>query len=188
MMIKIFFTVIGISNSQTFNGIALPVGVSNGGPLFFTHYSYMGWDPKSITDKYTNYFDNNKAIATINYCYSLQNPNNEIGIGSEGRGFTASDGPTNYFADEPIQQMEDGKITPTDAIASMPYLPQESMAALKKYYNDYGKFLWGEYGFRDACNIDENWDGCNDRNLQNSIDMEIIHEQQRCAERFKETK
>lgn len=148
------------SNGESFNGITLPVGVSNGGPLFFTHYSYMAWDPKSITDKYTNYFDNNKAIATINYRYSLQNPNNESAIGSEGWGFTASDGPTNYFADEPIQQREDGKITPTGAIASMPYLPQESMAALKKYYNDYGKFLWGEYGFRDACNIDKNW--CSD--------------------------
>jgi hypothetical protein len=31
------------------------------------------------------------------------------------------------------------------------------MAALKNYYHNYGSFLWGEYGFRDAFNLDENW-------------------------------
>ena len=31
------------------------------------------------------------------------------------------------------------------------------MAALKNYYRNYGHFLWGEYGFRDAFNLDENW-------------------------------
>ena len=48
-------------------------------------------------------------------------------------------------------------MTPTGALASFPYLPDESMAALKNYYRRYGKFLWGEYGFRDAFNLDENW-------------------------------
>jgi exo beta-1,2-glucooligosaccharide sophorohydrolase (non-reducing end) len=31
------------------------------------------------------------------------------------------------------------------------------MDALKNYYRNYGKFLWGEYGFRDAFNLDEDW-------------------------------
>ncbi len=31
------------------------------------------------------------------------------------------------------------------------------MKALKNYYNNYGKFLWGEYGFRDAFNLTQNW-------------------------------
>ena len=31
------------------------------------------------------------------------------------------------------------------------------MKALKNYYYNHGKFLWGEYGFRDAFNLTTNW-------------------------------
>lgn len=31
------------------------------------------------------------------------------------------------------------------------------MKALKNFYNNYGSFLWGEYGFRDAVNLSQNW-------------------------------
>ena len=31
------------------------------------------------------------------------------------------------------------------------------MRALKNYYRNFGKFAWGEYGFYDAFNLDENW-------------------------------
>ena len=39
----------------------------------------------------------------------------------------------------------------------MPYAPEASLAALKNYYRNYGKFLWGEYGFHDAFNLSQNW-------------------------------
>ena len=48
-------------------------------------------------------------------------------------------------------------MTPTGAISSFPYTPEESMKALKNYYYNYGHFLWGEYGFRDAFNLTDNW-------------------------------
>jgi len=50
-----------------------------------------------------------------------------------------------------------GKIAPTGAISSFPYTPAQSMKALKNYYYNYGEFLWGEYGFRDAFNLTQNW-------------------------------
>ena len=31
------------------------------------------------------------------------------------------------------------------------------MTALKTYYRQYGPWLWGEYGFRDAFNLDDSW-------------------------------
>jgi hypothetical protein len=34
-------------NGHTYYGIKLDVGVGSGGPLFFTHYSYFGFDPHS---------------------------------------------------------------------------------------------------------------------------------------------
>jgi hypothetical protein len=48
-------------------------------------------------------------------------------------------------------------MTPTGALASMPYTPEESMAALKHYYQDLGANIWDIYGFRDAFNLTENW-------------------------------
>ncbi len=145
------------SNGNTYFGIKLDVGVSNGGPLFFTHYSYMGYDPHLITDKYTNYFFNNQNIAKINHSYCVQNPNNYKGYGDNAWGLTASDGPFDYSADEPNTRQDHGKITPTGALSSFPYTPEESMKALKNYYFNYGKFLWGEYGFRDAFDLTQNW-------------------------------
>jgi exo beta-1,2-glucooligosaccharide sophorohydrolase (non-reducing end) len=145
------------TNGKTYFGIKLDVGVSNGGPLFFTHYSYMGYDPHFITDKYTNYFTNNQNIAKINYRYCVENPKHYKGYGESAWGLTASDGPFDYSADEPVPWQDYGKIAPTGAISSFPYTPEESMKALKNYYFNYGKFLWGEYGFRDAFDLTNNW-------------------------------
>jgi exo beta-1,2-glucooligosaccharide sophorohydrolase (non-reducing end) len=145
------------TNGNTYYGVPLAVGVSSGGPLFFTHYSFMGPDPHYIQDAYTNYFENNRNIALINYRYCLQNPEHHLGYGAGAWGLTASDGPWDYSADEPAPAADHDKITPTGALASFPYTPAQSMAALKNYYRNKGRFLWGEYGFRDAYNEDENW-------------------------------
>lgn len=145
------------TNENNYFGISLDVGVSNGGPLFFTHYSFLGLDPHKMVDKYTNYFQNNQDIAKINYRYCVENPNNFEGIGKDSWGLTASDGPWGYKAREPKQESDDGTMAPTGAISSFPYTPEKSIAALKHYYRDNGKFLWGEYGFRDAFNLSEDW-------------------------------
>ncbi len=145
------------TNGRSYYGINLDVGVNNGGPLFFTHYSYMGYDPHFITDIYTNYFHNNRNIARINHEYCVANPKGYQGYGENGWGLTASDGPFDYSADEPVEWQDHGKLTPTGAIASFPYTPEESMKALKNYYYHCGQFLWGEYGFRDAFNLTDNW-------------------------------
>jgi hypothetical protein len=144
-------------NGNTYFGIPLPVGVSNGGPLFFIHYSYLGYDPHKLNDAYTNYFENNRNIALINHRYCIENPGNYKDYSDSCWGLTAGDGPFNYSASEPVLRMDNGKIVPTGAIASFPYTPEQSMKALKNFYNNYGYFLWGEYGFRDAFNLTQNW-------------------------------
>jgi hypothetical protein len=145
------------TNGNAYYGMKLDIGVSNGGPLFFTHYSYLGYDPHKITDKYTNYFTNNQKIALINHRYCMQNPGGYKGYGDSCWGLTASDGPYDYSADEPVLRQDRGKIGPTGAISSFPYTPIESMKALKNFYFNYGRFLWGEYGFRDAFDLTNNW-------------------------------
>ena len=144
-------------NGNTYFGIELPVGVSNGGPLFFVHYSYFGLNPHKFTDAYTNYFENNKRIAEINQRYSIENPKKYTGYGEDFWGLTASDGPSRYSANEPNIANDEGKMTPTGALASFSYTPEASMIALKNYYYNYGDFLYGYYGFKDAFSLDENW-------------------------------
>ncbi len=145
------------SNDNYYHGIKLPVGVSNGGPLFFIHYSYLGLDPNGVTDKYTNYFENNRNIALINWRYCSENPMNHKGMSHSFWGLTASDGPWGYNAIEPTRERDNGTLAPTGALASFPYTPEQSMAALKNMYRNHGQYLWGEYGFKDAVNLQENW-------------------------------
>ena len=145
------------TNGNTYYGIELPVGVSNGGPLFFVHYSFLGLNPHQFTDKYVNYFENNKRIAEINLRYCIENPNKHKGYGEDFWGLTASDGTDNYSADEPTVRGDKGKLTATGALASFPYTPEASMKALRNYYRNYGQYLYGYYGFRDAIDLDKNW-------------------------------
>lgn len=145
------------TNGNTYYGARVDVAVSNGGPLFFVHYSYFGLNPHLFNDKYTNYFENNRNICLVNYRYCVENPNRFQSYGSDCWGLSASDFAWSYQAQEPIISRDNGTIPPNAAIASFPYTPKESMDALKNYYRNFGRFLWGEYGFRDAFNLSDNW-------------------------------
>lgn len=147
----------GYANGKTYFGIKLDVGFDTGGPLFFTHYSYMGFDPHALTDRYTNYFENNRNMALINRAYCIENPGHHKGYGPDDWGLTASDGAQGYLAHAPDQGDDDGTMTPTGALASFPYTPEASMTAFKHFYRDLGDRLWGIYGPRDAFNLDQDW-------------------------------
>ena len=145
-------------NGNTYYGIKLDVGVGRGGPLFFTHYSFMGMDPHSLHDRFTSsYFENNRNIALIDRAYSIANPKHFAGYGPDAWGLTASDGPDGYVAHAPDEADDRGTLTPTGALASFPYTPEASMAAFKHYYRDLGGQMWDIYGPRDAFNPGENW-------------------------------
>lgn len=145
------------NNGHTYEGVKLDVGVGDGGPLFFTQYSFMGADPHRIKDNYTNYFDNNRNIALIDYKYCLQNPGHYQGYGPGAWGLTASLDPFGYMAHSPSLSTDNGTIAPTGALGSFPYTPQESMVALKYFYRTLGDRLWGVYGPTDAFNLSQNW-------------------------------
>ncbi len=144
------------TNSNTFYGYRLWVGPNYGGPLFFAHYSFLGFDPRDKKDAYCNYFMNNKNHTLINRAYCIANPYNHPGYGENNWGLTASDEPNGYSAHAPYSN-DNGTITPTAAISSMPYTPTESIEALKNFYRTYRSNVWGEYGFKDAFNPRQNW-------------------------------
>jgi exo beta-1,2-glucooligosaccharide sophorohydrolase (non-reducing end) len=145
-------------NGHSYYGIKLDVGVGTGGPLFFTHYSYFGFDPHALHDRFTSsYFDNNRNMALINRAYCEANPKHFEGYSADAWGLTASDGPLGYVPHAPDDASDRGTLTLTGALASFAYTPDASMAALKHYYRDLGAQLWDIYGPRDAYNPGQDW-------------------------------
>lgn len=143
-------------NGEMYEGVELPLGPPSGGPLFFSQYSFLGIDPRGLSDGYANYWNQNVNHTLINYRYCLRNPRTYIGYGSAGGwGLTASDSHDGYSAHAPTNDL--GVITPSAALSAFPYTPDESMAALKFFYYTLGDRLWGTYGFYDAFNLTEQW-------------------------------
>ncbi|MBE0662723.1 MAG: Ig-like domain-containing protein [Bacteroidales bacterium] len=146
-----------INNGKSFYGIPLPVGYDFGGPLFFAHYSFLGLNPTNLIDQYANYWTQNVNHTLINRQHCIENPYNHIGYDADSWGLTASDDPWGYLAHEPTPARDNGTITPTAALSSMPYTPEESMQAMQHFYSILGDKLWGEYGFYDAFNPGQGW-------------------------------
>lgn len=142
-------------NNRQHYGLDLPLGPAYGGPLFFAHYSFIGLDPRNLSDQYANYWQQNTAHSLIHYNYALDNPKNFEGYGENSWGFTASDSYEGYAAHSPANDL--GVITPTAALSSFPYTPEESMKALRYFYEEMGEDLWGPYGFYDAFSEEKNW-------------------------------
>ena len=141
-------------NGKSFYGIRLPLGPDYGGPLFFTHYSFMGLDPRGLVDRHADYFAQNRAHALIHHAYARANPRAFAGYGPAW-GLTACDGDKGYNAFSPTN--DQGVIAPTAAISCLPYTPEPSLAALRHYHEGLGHLLWGDWGMRDAFNETAGW-------------------------------
>lgn len=141
-----------LKNGKQFYGITLPLGQDLGGPLFFSHYSFLGLKPVTLSDAYASYNDQTKSHTRINYEYCKDNPKNFYGYSDSVWGLTASNIKGGYNASSPANDL--GYIAPTAALSSMPYTPDESMAALKFYYYVLGDKIFKEYGFTDAFTLD----------------------------------
>jgi hypothetical protein len=133
----------------------LPLGFDYGGPLFFSHYSFLGIDPHGLKDRYADYWEQNKNHTLINREHCIRNPKNFKGYGANCWGLTASYSPEGYNAHSPTNDL--GVITPTAALSAFPYTPEYSMQALRHFYEDMGDKLWSEYGFIDAFSESQNW-------------------------------
>lgn len=142
-------------NGKTFYGHVLPLGFDYGGPLFFSHYSFLGLSPKGLKDQYADYWQQNTNHTLINRAYVLENPKKYKGYGPNSWGLSASDSYVGYAAHSPSEDL--GVITPTAALSSFPYTPEYSMQALKYFYNELGDKIWSEYGFVDAFSEEKNW-------------------------------
>ncbi len=127
------------------------------GPLFWAHYSFLGLNPTGLKDKYcTNYFEEMRNLTLINRAYCVRNPKQYKGYGPDCWGLTASYSVNGYAAHAPNENNDHGVISPTAALSSIVYTPEESMQVMRYLYGMKDKIL-GKYGFYDAFSETGNW-------------------------------
>lgn len=133
-------------------------------PLFTHQYSHCWVDFHDIADAYMrtkghDYFENSRraTLAQRNYC--IANPIGAIGYSDSLWGLTAGDGPFGYEArGAPPGQNDDGTITPTAAISSIVFTPNESIGFIQYMWSHYRPTVWGPYGWKDGFNLSVgNW-------------------------------
>lgn len=128
-----------------------------GGPLFWSHYSFLGLDPRGLKDRYADYWEHNKAHTLINHDWCVDNPLKYKGYGPDSWGLTASYSVRFYSGHAPGEKNDKGVISPTAALSSMPYTPEQSMKALRNWYTNKKDSIYGPYGFYDAFSDHHNW-------------------------------
>lgn len=132
-------------------------------PLFGHQYSHCWVDFRNNWDSYMQakgitYFENSRRATLAQRAYCIANPLGRAGYSANLWGLTASDDPFGYSAHgAPPGQNDNGTITPTAAISSIPFSPGECIDAAQYLWDNYRAQLWGPYGFRDAFNLGFNW-------------------------------
>ncbi|MFK8162440.1 MAG: glucoamylase family protein [Lewinella sp.] len=146
----------------------------NFSPLFGHQYSQMYIDFRGIRDDYmrgqdSDYFENSRQATLANRAYCLENPTGFVGYGANQWGLTACDGPgglDTLYNGTPVKFRtywargasgrdirDDGTIAPTAAGGSVPFAPEETIAALDHMWTMHYDSLIGPYGFKDAFNL-----------------------------------
>ena len=142
-------------SQRTAFGIPLKLEHGLGGPLFFTQYSYMGFDPAAISYKGETYAEHFRKLCEVQVRYARSKAEVFKGYGDLW-GLTSSADPAGYAEHAPGPR-DNGTVAPTAALSAMPYTPKAGRKFLQVLYNNYADFLWQDFGFADAFNLSRNW-------------------------------
>lgn len=141
-------------------------------PLFGHQYSQIWIDFRSIRDSVMrqagfDYFENSRRETYANRAYCMANPMGWRGYSSNVWGLSACDGPGSfelpyrgqkrtffgYSARGPVDEpdgRDDGTITPTAALGSLPFAPEIVIPCAEALIREEG--LFDRYGFKDSFN------------------------------------
>ena len=134
------------------------------GSIFTYQFSHAWIDFRDVVDSEgINWFDNSVQASLANYqfCQDLASKYETFEQG--GWGVTASDSPKGYNGllgaapsgyDNHSHEV-DGTVAPAGALGSIVFTPEQSKDALNYYYSIEG--LIGDYGLKDAYNLDQDW-------------------------------
>jgi len=131
------------------------------GALFVQQMPFTHVDPR-MRDNICNYFDNATNWTLYHRDFCIDNPNGHTDYGPNEWGLSADPDPWGYNGHEPCTDDcwyagDNGTISTTAILASMPYTPTESTAAARHIYNKYEDDMYGAFGFKDSYNRNENW-------------------------------
>jgi len=136
-------------------GVRIPLGAPWGGPAFLVQYSFLFLDPRGLSDKYADYWQQAVNYTHANYLYCVEKADKSFRYGPTCWGLTASNGPNGYHAFSPSD--DDGTIAPTAAIGSMPFLPQHCLPAAKNFLTLQEGKLFEKNGFIASFNPKLDW-------------------------------
>jgi hypothetical protein len=132
---------------------------SSSGSLFTYQYAQAFIDFRGLDDGGVNYFENSKKATEINLAYSLAFRNQHRSYSESSWGLSASLGPGGYkaYGSKPGEGLQDGTVAPYAAIGSIVFTPNESISAIRYFYENHKDQLYGHFGFKAAFNLDKNW-------------------------------
>jgi len=131
----------------------------NTGSLFVYLQSHAWIDFRDIRDNEIDYWQNSINAVDANRQFCIDNETDFITYSDNQWGLTASLGPWGYkgYGAKPGWPVHDGTISPFAIGGSMPFEPELSIQALWHIYEQYGRKVYGQYGFKDAFNLKESW-------------------------------
>ena len=150
-----------VRKGRQYYGYPMPLGAPYGGPLFLSHYTFLGINPRNMEDDFVNYYHNGIFHTMVNRHYCIYEAPEAYRYDAFNWGLTACVGPVGkgYAARTP--QRDDGVIAPTAALSSIVYTPFYSTQVLLNVVENYPR-LNGKSGLGDAYSLIDNWffDGC----------------------------
>jgi len=124
-------------------------------------YSMAAIDPHGLKDSHlepgcADYWEQGRKHIMNNWKHCADNPHGHAGYGADCWGLSECDGPESKNPDKNKYQprspkRDDGTIATGAATASIIYLPQQAMAAMRRFLKD--KDIWDDCGPVDAFNL-----------------------------------
>lgn len=129
------------------------------GSLFTYQFSHAFIDFRGLLDQGNDFFENSTSATLANRDFSLSFQGKFRGYSENSWGLSASLGPGGYkaYGAKPGGAIHDGTIAPYAAVSSIVFTPELSVKATKFFFENYQKDLYGDYGFKDAFNLDKQW-------------------------------
>jgi hypothetical protein len=126
------------------------------GPLFGHHFSHAWIDFRGIRDDFmrekdSDYFENSGRAVLVQRDYARRNPHDYKGYGEDCWGFSANDGPGRRAMSLPGGRRhtfgyaargvpfgpDDGTLSPSAVLASLPFAPEMSLSAIRHFFRHY---------------------------------------------------
>lgn len=131
------------------------------GPLFTHQFSQAYVDFRGRRDRSGyDYFETSVNATKANRQFCIDQSRSHHGYGSNVWGLSACDrigGGYEAYGAPPGIVHHDGTVAPWATVASVAFTPELVLPAAQFMQDQFGKRLWGRYGFSSAFNLEQDW-------------------------------